>query len=120
MMQVSSARADLDHHLSCCFGRSSVRDNARVPLPADNYDPTPGPWEFHAFRNGLNNVVFDRLGHHLCSYLRHGDGPLMAAAPAMRDILVDLLTGAEVDSLGARVANLGRDPRGSAGGAGRR
>jgi len=73
-----------------------------VPLPADYFTSSPGPWEFHTFRNGLNNVVFDRFGHHLCSHIRHGDGPLMAAAPAMRDLLVDLLAGADVDHLSTR------------------
>ena len=65
-----------------------------------------GPWEFHPFRNGLHNVVYDRLGHHLCSHIRYGDGPLMAAAPAMRDLLVDLLAGADVDHISARASLL--------------
>jgi hypothetical protein len=75
-----------------------------MQLPADYYDPSPGPWEFHTFRNGLNHVVYDRLGHHLCSHIRHGDGALIAGAPAMRDLLIDLLAGADVDHLSARAS----------------
>ena len=78
-------------------------------LPDGYYDPSPGPWEFHTFRNGLNNVLFDRLGHHLCSHLRYGDGPLMASAPAMVDLLNDILDGADLDHVRLRAAYILRE-----------
>jgi hypothetical protein len=73
-------------------------------LLAHYFEPSPGPWTFHTHAYGLNNVLLDRLGHHLCSHLRYGDGPLMAAAPAMVDLLNDILDGADLDHVRCRAA----------------
>ena len=81
----------------------------RADLPDTYYDPSPGPWAFHEYRHGLNNVLIDRLGHHLCSHLRYGDGPLMAAAPSMVDLLNDILDGADLDHVRCRAALILRE-----------
>ena len=56
--------------------------------------PSPGPCAFETHRYGLANVLLDRDGRVLGTHLRHGNGPLMAEAPAMADLLCDLLAGA--------------------------
>jgi hypothetical protein len=39
---------------------------------------------------GLANVLLDRDGRVVGTHLRYGNGPLMAEAPAMADLLCDL------------------------------
>jgi hypothetical protein len=90
-----------------------LRDNRGMELAAHFYDPSPGPWEFHEHRHGLSNVLLDHLGHHLCSHVRYGDGPVMAVAPAMVDLLNDILEGADFDHVRCRAASIlhsRRDP----------
>jgi hypothetical protein len=57
----------------------------------------------------MNNVFIDRLGHHLCSHIKYGDGPVMAAAPAMVDLLTDILDRADVDYVRFRAARILRE-----------
>jgi hypothetical protein len=68
------------------------------------FDPSPAPWTFHTHCYGLNNVVTDRLGRHLCANVTYGNGPVMAAAPAMVDLLNDILVGADLDHVRYRAA----------------
>jgi hypothetical protein len=73
-------------------------------LPEHFYKPSPAPWAFETCRYGLANVLLDRDGRVLGTHLRYGNGPLMAAAPAMADLLCELLAGAPVEQLLPRAA----------------
>ena len=77
-------------------------------LPRTTLTRPPGPWTFHTHIHGLNNVLLDRLGHHLCPTW-YGDGPLMAAAPTMLDLLNDILDGADLDHVRCRAAHILRE-----------
>jgi hypothetical protein len=88
---------------------SVFRDNRAMALPEHFYEPSPGPWAFHELQYGLNNVLLDRDGHHLCSHIRCGDGPVMAAAPAMVDLLNDIIDGADLDHVRCRAACILRE-----------
>jgi hypothetical protein len=79
-----------------------------VQLPGEYYEPSPGPWTFETHRYDLANVLLDRDGRVLGTRLRYGDGPLMAEAPAMADLLCDLLAGVPVEQLRARAASIMR------------
>lgn len=76
-----------------------------LELPEGYYEPSPGPWAFETLRYGLSNVLLDRDGHVLGTHLRYGNGPLMAEAPAMADLLCDLLAGVPVEQLRPRAAS---------------
>ena len=41
----------------------------------------PGPWSYHSFRYGANNVVSDANGQYLAGDVPSTAGPLMAAGP---------------------------------------
>ena len=62
-------------------------------LPEDFYEPSPSPCAFETHRYGLANVLLDRDGRVLGTHLRYGNGALIAEAPAMADLLCDLLAG---------------------------
>lgn len=46
-------------------------------------DTPPGPWSYHSFRFGSNNVVSDANGQYLAGNVPSTAGPLMAAGPAL-------------------------------------
>jgi hypothetical protein len=67
-------------------------------------DPSPGPWAFHSHVYGLSNALLDRDGRVISCHLPEGNGALIAKAPAMADLLCDLLAGVPADQLRARAA----------------
>ena len=67
-------------------------------------DTSPGPWAFHTHVYGLANVLLDRDGRVIGCHLPKGNGALIAKAPAMADLLCDLLAGVPADQLRARAA----------------
>jgi hypothetical protein len=77
-----------------------------LELPEGYYEPSPGPWAFETLRYGLSNVLLDRDGRVLGTHLRYGNGSLMAEAPAMADLLSDLLTGVPAEQLRPRAATI--------------
>ena len=79
------------------FAALAFRDNRRM-------DPSPGPWEFHTHIYGLANALLDRDGRVISSHLPAGNGALIAKAPAMADLLCDLLAGATAEELRPRAA----------------
>lgn len=79
-----------------------------MDLPDDSFVPSPGPWAFETHRYGLANVLLDRDGRVLGTHLRFGNGPLMAEAPAMADLLCDLLAGVPIEQLRPRAAYIMR------------
>ena len=77
-------------------------------LPEDFYEPSPSPCAFETHRYGLANVLLDRDGRVLGTHLRYGNGALIAEAPAMADLLCDLLAGVPADQLRQRAASIMR------------
>jgi hypothetical protein len=77
-------------------------------LPDDYFEPSPGPWAFEVHRYGLSHVLLDRDGRVLGTHVRYGNGALMVAAPAMADLLDDLLGGVPVDELRTRARAIRR------------
>jgi uncharacterized protein YgfB (UPF0149 family) len=69
-------------------------------------DPSPGPWAFHSHVYGLSNALLDRDGRVISCYLPEGNGALIAKAPAMADLLGDLLAGVPVQQLRVRAASI--------------
>jgi hypothetical protein len=71
-------------------------------------DPSSGPWEFHTHVYGLSNALLDRDGRVIRCHLPAGNGALIAKAPAMADLLCDLLAGVPVEQLRPRAAAIMR------------
>jgi hypothetical protein len=71
-------------------------------------DPSPGPWAFYSHVYGLSNALLDRDGRVISCHLPEGNGALIAKAPAMADLLCDLLAGASADELRPRAAAIMR------------
>ena len=72
-------------------------------------DPSPGPWAFHTHVYGLANVLLDRDGRVISCHLPTGNGALIAKAPAMADLLCDLLAGVPAaEQLRPRAASIMR------------
>jgi hypothetical protein len=69
-------------------------------------DPSPGPWEFHTHVYGLANALLDRDGRVIGSHLPACNAALIAAAPAMADLLCDLLAGATAEQLRPRARSI--------------
>jgi hypothetical protein len=89
--------------------RPPLRDNPTMSLPDNFYEPSPGPWAFHANVYGVAHTLIDRDGRVLTTNVRSGDGALMAAAPAVVDILSDLLAGVAADDLHVRAEAIMRE-----------
>jgi hypothetical protein len=71
-------------------------------------DHSPGPWAFHTHVYGLANVLLDRDGRVISCHLPRGNGALIAKAPAMADLLCDLLAGVPAEQLRPRAASIMR------------
>jgi hypothetical protein len=71
-------------------------------------DPSPDPWAFHTHVYGLANVLLDRDGRVISCHLPEGNGALIAKAPAMADLLCDLLAGLPAEQLRPRAAAIMR------------
>ena len=53
--------------------------------------PSPAPWVFEKHVYGLAHCLLDRDGRVIGSHLRLPNGPLMAEAPVMAELLRNLL-----------------------------
>jgi hypothetical protein len=80
-----------------------------MSLPENFYEPSPGPWAFHTHIYGLSHTLIDRDGRVLTTNVRSGDGAMMAAAPAMVEILSDLVDGVPADDLRGRAKAIMRE-----------
>jgi hypothetical protein len=64
----------------------SFRDNRLM-------DPSPGPWTFSEHMCGIAHCLIDRDGRVIGCNLPIGNGPLREQAPAMAQILRELVAG---------------------------
>ncbi len=78
-------------------------------LPESYYDQSPGPWAFHEHIYGFGHVLLDRDGRVLTANVRRGDGAVMAGAPAMLELLADLVAGVDRDKLRGRAERILRE-----------
>jgi hypothetical protein len=69
-------------------------------------DRSSGPWACHTHVYGLANVLLDRDGRVISCHLPEASGALIAQAPAMADLLCDLLAGVPAEQLRPRAAQL--------------
>lgn len=63
--------------------RTRGADEATRQVAALMSERPPGPWSYHAFRFGSNNVVSDANGQYLAGNVPSTAGPLMAAGPEL-------------------------------------
>jgi hypothetical protein len=69
-------------------------------------DPSPGPWVFAEHMYGIAHCLIDRDGRVIGCNLPIGNGPLLEQAPAMAQILRELVAGGTSEHLRSRAARL--------------
>jgi hypothetical protein len=72
-------------------------------------DPSPAPWTFADRIYGIGNCLIDRDGRVIGAHLPIGNGPLIAQAPAMAELLRGLVAGASAEQLRARASAILRE-----------
>jgi hypothetical protein len=65
-------------------------------------EPSPSPWHYVEHIYGLRHCLLDRDGRVIASHFPKGNGPAMAAAPAMASLLRQLVAGATPETLRER------------------
>ena len=76
-----------------------------APLP----EPSPAPWTFADSMYGIGNCLIDRDGRVIGAHLPIGNGPLIAQAPAMAELLRELIAGNDPERLRSRAAAILRE-----------
>jgi hypothetical protein len=71
-------------------------------LPGTFDEPSPGPWAFAEHIYGLKHCLVDRDGRVIASHFPIANGPLLEQAPAMAQILRDLIAGESAEQLRTR------------------
>jgi len=71
-----------------------------------SHEPSPGPWTFSEHRYGIAHCLIDRDGRVIGCNLPIGNGPLLEQAPAMAQILRELVAGIPVEQLRTRAAQV--------------
>lgn len=75
-----------------------------MDAPYETWLPSPAPWVFEQRTYGIPHCLIDRDGRVIGSHLPLPNGPLMAEAPVMAELLRDLLAGGPVESLREQAA----------------
>ena len=69
-------------------------------------DPSPGPWTFATHMYGIAHCLIDRDGRVIGCNLPISNGPLLEQAPAMAQILRELVAGVPAEHLRGRAAQV--------------
>jgi len=69
-------------------------------------DPSPAPWSFAERLYGISHCLIDRDGRVIGTNLPIGNGPLIEQAPAMADLLRELVAGVPPEQLRERAARV--------------
>jgi len=69
-------------------------------------DRSPGPWTFSEHMYGIAHCLIDRDGRVIGCNLPIGNGPLLEQAPAMEQILRELVAGAPAEHLRSGAAHV--------------
>src|SRR6202521_2980914 len=97
--------------LACGFPRGGsqpvvLADAPRVPqnrrMHGRSPEPSPGPWTFAEHMYGIAHCLIDRDGRGIGCNLPIGNGPLLEQAPAMAQILRELVSGVPAEQLRSR------------------
>jgi hypothetical protein len=72
-------------------------------------EPSPSPWYYAEFIYGLRHCLIDRDGRVIGSHFPTGNGPTMAAAPAMVALLRELAVGTPPETLRRRAESILRE-----------
>ena len=71
--------------------------------------PSPAPWTFADSMYGIGNCLIDRDGRVIGAHLPIGNGPLIAQAPAMAELLRELVAGEQPGKLRTRASAILRE-----------
>jgi hypothetical protein len=66
----------------------------------------PSPWHYAEYIYGLRHCLLDRDGRVIASHFPQGNGPAMAAAPAMASLLRNLVAGVPLETLRERAESI--------------
>src|SRR5437588_13024971 len=69
-------------------------------------EPSPAPWTFSEHMYGIAHCLIDRDGGVVGWNLPIGNGPLLEQAPAMAQVLREIVAGIPVEQLGTRAARV--------------
>src|ERR1700674_5881928 len=69
-------------------------------------EPSPGPWTFAEHMYGIAHCLIDRDGRVISCNLPIGNGALLEQAPAMAQILRELVAGVSAGHLRGRAARV--------------
>ncbi len=79
--------------------QTTIRDNQAM-------EPSPSPWHYAEHIYGLAHCLLDRDGRVIASQFPIGNGPAMAAAPAMVSLLRELVAGTPPAKLRERAESI--------------
>jgi hypothetical protein len=71
-----------------------------------SHEPSPEPWTFAEHMYGIAHCLIDRDGRVIGCNLPIGNGPLLEQAPAMAQILRELVAGVPAEQLRGRAAQV--------------
>jgi hypothetical protein len=97
----SSDNSGMANILRCVLRRLAMR---RKSMDPSHEPPSPAPWVFEKHVYGLAHCLLDRDGRVIGSHLALPNGPLMAEAPVMAELLRNLVAGESVAILRAQTA----------------
>ena len=100
----SSASSDnykLANILRCVLRRLATHSKS---MDQAHETPSPAPWVFERHVYGLAHCLLDRDGRVIGSHLALPNGPLMAEAPVMAELLRELIAGGSIDALKVQAA----------------
>jgi hypothetical protein len=75
-----------------------------MDAPYETWLPSPAPWAFAERIYGVAHCLIDRDGRIIGSHLPLPNGPLMAEAPVMAELLRNLVAGKSAEGLRAEAA----------------
>jgi hypothetical protein len=75
-------------------------------MDAQPLEPSPAPWTFSEHMYGIAHCLIDRDGRVIGCNLPIGNGPLLEQAPAMAQILRELVAGVSTEHLRNRAAQV--------------
>jgi hypothetical protein len=71
-------------------------------------EPSPAPWTFSERLYGIAHCLIDRDGRVIGCNLPIGNGPLLEQAPAMADLLRELVAGVPTEQLRPTIGNVSK------------
>jgi hypothetical protein len=101
----SSDNCNLANILRCVLRRLAMLLES-MDSPSQPWQPSPAPWVFEQRIYGIPHCLIDRDGRVIGSNLALPNGPLMAEAPVMAELLRNLVVGELTATLRAQAASI--------------